>query len=283
MVSRACGPTVIEEPSRKSRCARSLAPVVTTSLACTSTPTCSTRSAWAGGLPVGPPVVAEVTPTRGSATAGTARAATTKPSDDKTTQTAVLLSANSPLRISTYYEARPKWFNCGAGRKNPFSDREKARFRKCLGTTSRNQRQSEGGAGALDAVGQRRIGGACANAADDPTVHIGIAARTQYGDIQQPAVAGDGDGDHGHRLGDGVVGEVLVALQLAHDFPQVIVANARLVVGVRRVDERRALRGVAAAGDSGWALLLGNAAERRGRGLRRRRAGVGRGRRAGLG
>jgi hypothetical protein len=41
---------VSEEPSRNSRCARSAAPVETTSFACTSTPTCSTRSAAAGGF-----------------------------------------------------------------------------------------------------------------------------------------------------------------------------------------------------------------------------------------
>src|ERR1700738_880998 len=34
------------------------------SFACTSTPTRSTRSAWAGGLPKGSPDVADVTPTR---------------------------------------------------------------------------------------------------------------------------------------------------------------------------------------------------------------------------
>src|SRR4051812_821773 len=64
MVSRAFGPTVSELPSRKTRWARSLARVVTTSLACTSMPIFSTRSASVGGLPSGSPSVAEVMPTR---------------------------------------------------------------------------------------------------------------------------------------------------------------------------------------------------------------------------
>ena len=45
MVSWASGPTVSDEPSRKTRCARSLALVVISSLACTSMPMRSTRSA----------------------------------------------------------------------------------------------------------------------------------------------------------------------------------------------------------------------------------------------
>src|SRR5471032_1442272 len=73
MVSCAFGPTVSEVPSRNTRCARSLAPVQITSLACTSMPMRSTRSASCGGLPSGSPSVAEVTPTRARAAPEPAR------------------------------------------------------------------------------------------------------------------------------------------------------------------------------------------------------------------
>src|SRR6266404_1201873 len=72
-VSWALGPTVSEVPSRKTRCARSLALVVMISLAWTSMPTRNMRSASEGGLPRGSPSVAEVTPT-GAAAVGKAAA-----------------------------------------------------------------------------------------------------------------------------------------------------------------------------------------------------------------
>jgi hypothetical protein len=71
MVTRALGPTVSELPSRKTRCARSFAPVVTSSLACTSMPMRRIRSFSLGGLPSGSPSEPEVTPTRASESLGT--------------------------------------------------------------------------------------------------------------------------------------------------------------------------------------------------------------------
>src|SRR5471030_48879 len=73
MVSWAFGPTVSAVPSRNTRWARSFAPVRITSLACTSMPMRSMRSASAGGLPSGSPSVAEVTPTRARAAPEPAR------------------------------------------------------------------------------------------------------------------------------------------------------------------------------------------------------------------
>src|SRR5260221_13786380 len=73
MVSCAFGPTVTDVPSRNTRWARSFAPVVIASLACTSMPMRRMRSASDGGLPSGSPSVAEVTPTRASAAPEPAR------------------------------------------------------------------------------------------------------------------------------------------------------------------------------------------------------------------
>src|ERR687897_505914 len=61
MITRALGPTVSELPSRKTRCARSRAAVVTSSLACTSMPMRRMRSFASGGLPKGSPSEAVVT------------------------------------------------------------------------------------------------------------------------------------------------------------------------------------------------------------------------------
>src|SRR5688500_17829843 len=75
MTTRALGPTVNELPSRKTRCARSLAAVVTSSLACTSMPMRRMRSFSFGGFPKGVPSEAVVTPTgeRASVVADNAR------------------------------------------------------------------------------------------------------------------------------------------------------------------------------------------------------------------
>src|SRR5262249_8276683 len=62
MVKRAFGPTVRALPSRNTRCARSLADVVTSSLACTSIPMRRMRSFSLGGLPRGSPSALDVTP-----------------------------------------------------------------------------------------------------------------------------------------------------------------------------------------------------------------------------
>ena len=61
------GPMVIDEPSLKTRCARSSAFVVTRSSASMSMPTCNTRSFCWGGLPSGWPSTTDATPTRDQA------------------------------------------------------------------------------------------------------------------------------------------------------------------------------------------------------------------------
>src|SRR4029453_14073941 len=95
MTSRASGPTLRAVPSRNTRWALSAAPVVISSFAFTSTPTWRTRSTSAGGLPSGPPTVAEVTPTRcaEAAVATSARAA------DIASTLAPLLPAASSRRL----------------------------------------------------------------------------------------------------------------------------------------------------------------------------------------
>src|SRR5260221_6294316 len=169
------------------------------SLACTSTPTCSTRSAWRGGWRVGPPGVPEVTPTRGSAVAGTgcAREPIPKVSDDRAkTQTAAFFIVNSPSVPEDITRRREN----GSIAARPVGGRLRGRENDVISASYGDQRQGESGAGALDVGRQGRVGRARADARDDAAVHVRETARPGNGNVEQPAVAGHGDAHAGDAL-----------------------------------------------------------------------------------